>query len=144
MNLMRFHNCAQGEMIQLAFDYPMEKKEESRSDLSLPTQRAVLRFQGVSLKLKSAVFNFCLTLSTMVCSSWFTRHLLCVCVHPQNPKLMLQLLTKELDLTECMKAAVCDAASAKCMLNECVISCNGRCGESVELIGGVGSVNSTG
>ena len=32
---------------------------------------------------------------------------------------MLQLLTKELDLTECMKAAVCDAASAKCMMNEC-------------------------
>ncbi|KAL5474448.1 hypothetical protein EMCRGX_G026396 [Ephydatia muelleri] len=36
----------------------------------------------------------------------------------KNPKLMLQLLTKELDLTECMKAAVCDAVSAKCM-NEC-------------------------
>ena len=52
-------------------------------------------------------------------------HSVCVCVHYQNPKLMLQFLTKELDLTECMKAAVCDMASEKCMMQECK-SCPGK------------------
>ena len=32
---------------------------------------------------------------------------------------MLQPLTKELDLTECMKVAVCDIVSEKCMMHKC-------------------------
>lgn len=51
-------------------------------------------------------------------------HSVCVCVHHQNPKLMLQSLTKELDITDCMKAAVCDISSEKCMMSRCS-SCPG-------------------
>ena len=62
-------------------------------------------------------------------------HSVCVCVHHQNPKLMLQTLTKELDLTDCMKASVCDLASEKCMMNQCEL-CPGKEGV-VELLGGL-------
>ena len=45
-------------------------------------------------------------------------HSVCACVHHQNPKLMLQTLTKELDLTDCIKACVCDQTSEMCMMNQ--------------------------
>ena len=40
-------------------------------------------------------------------------------VHHQNPKLKLQTITKELDLTDCIKACVCDLTSENCMMNQC-------------------------
>ena len=54
-------------------------------------------------------------------------HSVCVCMHHQNPKLMLQSLIKGLDITECIKAAVCDVTSEKCMMNGCS-SCPGKKG----------------
>ncbi|KAL5493652.1 hypothetical protein EMCRGX_G014861 [Ephydatia muelleri] len=49
-----------------------------------------------------------------------------VCVFTiRTPNSCFSSLTKELDLTECMKAAVCDMASEKCMMQECK-SCPGK------------------
>ena len=59
-------------------------------------------------------------------------HSVCVCMHHQNPKLMLQSLTKGLGIAECIKAAVCDVTSEKCMMNGCS-SCPGKEGV-VELL----------
>jgi hypothetical protein len=46
-------------------------------------------------------------------------HSVCVCVYHQNPKLMLMTLTRKIDLTDCLKAAVCSLDIEECMMNEC-------------------------
>ena len=46
-------------------------------------------------------------------------HSVCVCVYHQNPKLMLMTLTRKINLTDCLKAAVCTLESEECMMSEC-------------------------
>ena len=46
-------------------------------------------------------------------------HSVCVCVYHQNPKLMLMTLTRKINLTDCLKAAVCSLESEECTMSEC-------------------------
>ena len=46
-------------------------------------------------------------------------HSVCICIHHQNPKLMLRSVRSDLKIDDLMKMTVCDIKSETCMLGKC-------------------------
>jgi hypothetical protein len=46
-------------------------------------------------------------------------HTVCVCIHHQNPKLMLQSLARDSSISSLMELAVCSMSSKDCMFHNC-------------------------